>query len=67
MHLDGCIGDGPRNAIIHQQSIALLLQVCERESAAYLVLPPSTFSFSAADACAAASLAVRTRNGEHET
>ncbi len=33
----------------------------------YLVLPPSTFSTSAAAACAAASRAVSTRNGEHET
>jgi hypothetical protein len=33
----------------------------------YLVRPPSTFNFSPAAACAAASLAVSTRNGEQET
>jgi hypothetical protein len=33
----------------------------------YFVLPPSTFSWSDAAACAAASLAVSTRKGEHET
>ncbi len=33
----------------------------------YFVLPPSSFSVSEAPACAAASRAVSTRNGEHET
>jgi hypothetical protein len=33
----------------------------------YFVLPPSTPSFSLAAACAAASRAVSTRKGEHET
>ena len=33
----------------------------------HFVLSPSTFSFSLAAACAAASLAVSTRNGEQET
>src|SRR5437870_3983700 len=33
----------------------------------YFVLPPSVFSLSLAAACAAASRAVRTRNGEQET
>src|SRR5262244_2218116 len=33
----------------------------------YFVLPPSTFSLSVAAACAAASRAVSTRNGEQET
>jgi len=38
-----------------------------RRQQIYFVRPPSTFSLSAAAACAAASLAVSTRNGEHET
>src|SRR6266516_3489310 len=33
----------------------------------YFVRPPSTFSLSVAAACAAASRAVRTRNGDQET
>lgn len=33
----------------------------------YFVRPPSVFSLSLAAACAAASRAVNTRNGEHET
>lgn len=33
----------------------------------YLVLPPSIFNSALAPACAAASRAVSTRNGEHET
>jgi hypothetical protein len=44
----------------------LLLSSVSR-AAYYLVLPASTFSFSAAPACAAASLAVSTRKGEQAT
>lgn len=33
----------------------------------YFVRPPSVFNLSLAAACAAASRAVNTRNGEHET
>src|SRR5271165_1086598 len=62
--IDNCTGDAIEFHICLEKATVLIPCVLR---GFHLVLPPSTFSASAAAACAAASRAVSTRNGEHDT